>query len=394
MKKIRLYSYYFPIAIGILISILILPKDSWSQNVGIGISNPTRATLEVHGAVGTTAAIFGGESTGISLQRNWPSVGFNQYYNGVSKYISNGFAAVQYLDPTNGYMTLDMFPDGVTDATAPSLNRALVIGYNGNIGIKTNPVNASLYVIKGGNSDGSAIFGGTDFSSYFHYSVTEDTYIRAGKSGGNVYINDLPNGKIIMGSGTSYVGINTTTPAYPLEIRQTGATGLILVEPAETFNNWEQVVGLYDGGPQSSLKFIYNGQLKTFIRPTDGELIASSDKRLKTNILPLISILHKIIQLRPVCYEMKYNNPDHEKTIGFIAQEVKQIFPEMVTVSPNTVAKGVTIPDFHGLNYNSFKILAVKAVQEEQVLIQDLQSRQTEIARRLEALERKLSIKN
>ena len=100
------------------------------------------------------------------------------------------------------------------------------------------------------------------------------------------------------------------------------------------------------------------------------------------------------MQLRPVEYEMKYDNPGHEKIIGFIAQEVKQIFPEMVTVSPNTVAKGVTIPDFHGLNYNPFKILAVKAVQEEQVLIQDLQSRQTEITRRLEALEKKLSIKN
>jgi hypothetical protein len=42
-----------------------------SQNVGIGTSTPTRAKLEVNGAVDATSAIFG-ESSGISLQRNWP----------------------------------------------------------------------------------------------------------------------------------------------------------------------------------------------------------------------------------------------------------------------------------------------------------------------------------
>src|SRR5215210_2855297 len=147
-----------------------------AQNVGIGTGNPTRAKLEVHGAVGSTSAIFGGESTGISFQRDWPSVGFNQYYNSASRYLSNGFAAVQYLDPTTGYMTFDMFPNGVANAISPSLNRALVIANNGNIGIRTNPANASLYVTKAGNTDGSAIFGGTSYGSYFHYSATEDTY--------------------------------------------------------------------------------------------------------------------------------------------------------------------------------------------------------------------------
>src|SRR6266536_3451470 len=75
---------------------------SHAQNVGVGTNNPTRAKLEVNGAVGATAAIFGGESSGISLQRNWPGIGFNQYYNGVSRYMANGYAAVQFLDPNSG----------------------------------------------------------------------------------------------------------------------------------------------------------------------------------------------------------------------------------------------------------------------------------------------------
>ena len=53
----------------------------FSQNVGIGISTPTKGRFEVQGVAGTgaTVAAFGTESTGLSLQRNWPTIGFNQY---------------------------------------------------------------------------------------------------------------------------------------------------------------------------------------------------------------------------------------------------------------------------------------------------------------------------
>jgi hypothetical protein len=392
MKKIFRFSFSLPLSVGVF-SLVIYSNTSRAQNVGIGISNPTRAKLEVHGAMGATNAIFGGESSGISLQSNWPGIGFNQYYNGANKYMANGFAAVQFLDPGIGSLYLNMFPSGVANTTIPNLYPALAINNDGNIGIRTNPVNATLQVIKAGNFDGSAIFGGTQYNSHFHYSNTEDTYIRAGKSGGNVYINDLPSSKIFIGGGTSYVGINTATPVYPLEIRQTGGKGMILVEPQQSYNNWEQVVALYTGG-QSCLNLLYNGFIKCLIRPTDGEIIVISDRRLKSNIQPLPLILDKIMQLSAVEFEMKFKNPGHKKSIGFIAQEVKKIFPELVTISSHTVSDGVTIADFHSLNYHSFTMLAVKATQEEQALIINLQNRQSEITGRLEQVEKKLAIKN
>src|SRR5215203_6113466 len=89
---------------------------SFAQNVGIGTNTPARAKLEVHGSVGATSAIFGGESSGISLQRNWPGIGFNQYYNNGNKYIGNGYAGVQYLDPGTGGFSLDLFPNGSADS--------------------------------------------------------------------------------------------------------------------------------------------------------------------------------------------------------------------------------------------------------------------------------------
>ena len=112
MKKVVL-----PIRFLFLLSSFVSSKDLFSQNVGIGISTPIRAKFEVHGAAGSgaTSGIFGGESTGISLQRNWPTIGFNQYRDIVTpgsqgKYMANGFAAIQYFDPTTGAMALICSP--------------------------------------------------------------------------------------------------------------------------------------------------------------------------------------------------------------------------------------------------------------------------------------------
>jgi Chaperone of endosialidase len=382
----------------VLILILHLPIQSCSQNTGIGTSTPTRAKLEVHGVGGPpgsfTSAIFGADGAGISFQRNRPTIGFNQYNDGNSKFMSTGYAAIQYLDPGSGTMNIDMMGSGAANTNTSSAFRALSISNTGNVGIKTNAANASLYVIKESNFDGSAVFGGTEYNSYFHYSSSEHTYIRAGKTGGNVYINDAPGGAIIMGNGFNKVGINTGTPSRPLEIRQTGLTGLLVTEPAQNNNHWEQVVGFYNGGPQSSFKFLYNGQLKGFFRPTDGEFIQSSDWRIKKNIHSLPSLLEKILQLRPVTFELKYRNPDHKISDGFIAQDIQKIFPEMVTVSSYEVEKGITIPDFHALDYNNFKMIAVKGIQEEQGIIEKQEQIQNEINRRLEAIEKKLSAKN
>ena len=96
----------------------------YSQNIGIGTITPTRAKLEVHGAVDATSAIFGGESTGISLQRNWPGIGYNSYWNGGNRYLANGFGAKQFFDPASGSMYLDMFSLGAANGLPPVTTRA------------------------------------------------------------------------------------------------------------------------------------------------------------------------------------------------------------------------------------------------------------------------------
>ena len=235
MKK---YTVFFnPLAARVLFFIFthLSCQELFSQpepmsNVGIGTTSPTRAKLEVFGTGGIfsfTSAIFGSDGAGISLQRNRPAIGFNQYNDVTSKFMTTGYAGIEYFDPATGIYALDMLGSGTANANTTVQTRSLTIGNNGNISIKTaTGANASLYVIKGGNVDGSAIFGGTQYGSYFHYSATEDTYVRGGINGSSVIINDIPNGKIQMGNGSTKVGINTLpySPLTALEVN--GAVSL------------------------------------------------------------------------------------------------------------------------------------------------------------------------
>lgn len=244
MKKVvsLIYSLFF-------FSILGISENSFCQNVGIGISTPIRAKFEVHGVAGSgaTSAIFGGESTGISLQRSWPTIGFNQYRDVVTpgsqgKYMASGFAAIQYFDPTTGAMAFDMFSSGAANAFTTVAKRGITILSSGNVGIHSGGSNvASLYVTRGTNFDGTAIFGGTQYGSYFNYSNSEDTYIRPGKDGGKVIINDVPNGDIQLGGGSGHVGVNESFPLTSLQLN--GAMSINPVNITLSSTNYSITVG-------------------------------------------------------------------------------------------------------------------------------------------------------
>lgn len=366
----------------LLLLILLSQFFSKAQNVGIGVDTPKHAKLEVHGAVGGTSAIFGGDGAGMSLQRNWPGIGFNQYYNGASKNIGQGYAAVQYLDPEYGYMAIDMFGYGLPNLNSFVQTRQLTLTNDGRMAIGTNAnPTASIFVARGyGNA--TASFLGTTYHSHFNSGSSEDTYIRAGRIGGTVYINDIQNSKIVLNGN---IGINTSTPTYPLEIRQpAGDRGWCLVN-ANNFHNWEYRVSGADGDLRLYYDGVYRGEFKS-----DGSYHSTSDARLKTNITPLASTLDKLMQLKPVSYEMIHKNPSHKKSIGFIAQEVQNIFPELVTVLKDTANGYKNISDLHAINYSGFSVLTIKAIQEQQAIIDKQQQQIKSLEEKLSAIERRL----
>jgi len=86
--------------------------------------------------------------------------------------------------------------------------------------------------------------------------------------------------------------------------------------------------------------------------------------------------LEKILKLNPVNFTWK-NNPQLGTKTGFIAQEVQSVFPEFVNELPN---------GYLGLDYAGLVVPAIKAIQEQQLVIASDSAAISEIASALSGL--------
>lgn len=178
--------------------------------------------------------------------------------------------------------------------------------------------------------------------------------------------NQLNVGNLIFGTGinaeglaisTGNIGIGTTTPYSRLTVWGTDAASSTL--SFNVVNNASTTVfAVFNGG---------NAQLS-------GTLTQSSDRRLKTNIAALdaSSSLASINSLVPVAYDWLDPEKGGVRQYGFIAQDVQQIFPNLIaTTSATALTPGGTL----GLNYLGLIAPIVKAVQQLSANIGSLASR-------------------
>lgn len=97
----------------------------------------------------------------------------------------------------------------------------------------------------------------------------------------------------------------------------------------------------------------------------------SSDARLKDRIESLDerSGLAAIMRLRPVRYHWKHAPRDQKPELGFLAQDVEKIFPELVGTGPDQdipteTGKKQVISHVRTMSYGQMVVPLVKAVQE------------------------------
>jgi Chaperone of endosialidase len=95
-----------------------------------------------------------------------------------------------------------------------------------------------------------------------------------------------------------------------------------------------------------------------------GTLTESSSIRFKENIQPLEPALSKVEQLNPVTYT---KIASQEKEIGLIAEEVAELFPEVVTYNEEGLVSGV--------QYQRLSVILLKAMQEQNAVIAALTER-------------------
>ena len=166
--------------------------------------------------------------------------------------------------------------------------------------------------------------------------------LRFGAGGGNV---EGTSTSVMLGvNGTSYVGYYNATSEFGPENHNVTRLG------SSSFR-WSEIWS------------------------TNG-LNQSSDKRLKKDIQPLTLALNKVMQMNPVSYH--WIKDDGNTHLGFLAQELEQVLPEVVrkpevnrtTTDGRTPAKG---EDMYAVNYSEIIPVLVKAIQEQQNQIKDLE---------------------
>lgn len=105
----------------------------------------------------------------------------------------------------------------------------------------------------------------------------------------------------------------------------------------------------------------------------DGEQYFASDLKLKENIKDLPNTLYNILKLKPKLYNYK-NDENQSPSLGFIAQEVENIFPTLVKEVNNPTTNDDALKEFKSVNYQGLIPMLVKAIQEQQSQIVQLQN--------------------
>jgi hypothetical protein len=107
---------------------------------------------------------------------------------------------------------------------------------------------------------------------------------------------------------------------------------------------------------------------------TSTSISAISDERLKENVRPLDLGLNEIMALQPRRYDWKEGKgQDKKDAVGFVAQEFEQVLPNSVGVSK----AGEDGIEYKNINYEELVPTLVKAIQEQQALIETLTQRIT-----------------
>ena len=135
------------------------------------------------------------------------------------------------------------------------------------------------------------------------------------------------------------VGIGTTSPQYLLQAGNSSISGIVA-----RFQN-------------------SNGTCD--INPTTNTLACSSDERLKKNITPMGNDLSQILALQPVFFNWNAEATGTVEHPGFIAQQVQQVMPEVVSTDPNT--------GLLSIGYSDLVPAMVSAMQQMQSEITTLQ---------------------
>jgi hypothetical protein len=293
------------------------PIDITASNYGLTQTDGTVVMSTYVGNGGT----YGGS---IGTQTNHPFFIYTNNTGAKLTVMPNGYVGIGNTNPTTGKLEVS----------------------NGNVNEYYNVYSTNSYT---GNQDHYAIYGRSVNNPGYGYGASVE---------GGYY------GLYAVGTGTSYIGGVIGVYGSATGTSGTGTRyGVYGVASGGSIN-----YGVYCSGN--------GGYTGTWLNVSDG--------KFKENVQPMQGSLARVMQLQAVTYTMKrdeypYMNFSEGTQVGFIAQDMEKIFPELVAqgvdpgpVNPETGRQDNPV-EYKGINYIGLTPILVEAIQEQQGMIDSLQ---------------------
>lgn len=173
------------------------------------------------------------------------------------------------------------------------------------------------------------------------------------------------------------IGFGTDNPTHEFELVHGtfGATntnnGLKIRNNGTNNVNWT----LYSYNGTGNFGLFEGTTLRGTFAAGTGAYTTASDERLKTDITPVKDLLPSVLQLETKKYSY-INDKSGKQIIGFLAQDLEKLFPEFVY---RTGENG----ESYSVDYAGLSVVALKAIQEQQKMIEQLQEQLNELKSRI-----------
>ena len=339
-----------------------------STGLGIGTSSPSSPlTIAKAGATaieissGATYPVNSYGATTGATQFAIANTGGTSYFGNESSVAGTSFTgstAYATILGTSAARSLQFITNNVVRTTIDSSGNLLV----GTTSTSFSSATRTVLAI-GSGANGSLIdfqVSGATSDGYIYYDGTNATIENS--NAGYIRFNTSAAEKMRLDtSGNLLVGTTSAISSGKQTISYSGVTnnGLIISESADTsgttflgFNIGATNIGNVSRvGATSAV--IYN---------------TTSDQRLKSNIADASPVLDKLMDVK--VRQFDWTVGDLHQEAGFIAQELEPVLSGIVT-------KGKTEEDMWQMDYSRLTPYLVKAIQEQQALIESLTTRLT-----------------
>jgi hypothetical protein len=347
-----------------------------SGQVGIACTDQSNPLTVDAKSASTTADSISVRNSGVATGNHTTGLRF-QFNSAVSAAIRS-----RLTNTSSGAGTLSFYTSG--DGSAANLAERMTIDSSGNVGIgETSPAKLGLT----GSSNGKVLhLGGDDCqvrlaNSILHHDNSGNTICHLRNNYGATSTSaelSLESGYITFNSGTSFtermridsygdvlIGMTANDVAQENGAFIQSANGRYFCSLGSNSLNTYHVYSTVN----NSYNFYVN--CSGTIYSTSTSISSLSDERLKENIVDIDTGLTEVMSLKPRKFDWKDGNgKDIKNDTGFIAQEVETVLPDLIDDFIHD-----DLDDAKSIKMGDMIPTLVKAIQEQQTIIDDLKSR-------------------